>query len=127
MDSNTTVQERTPAESASDEPACARCGRLTPRALMGAWRERERYRVFSRRPGEAARATGGQFRYVYEYKEHLICPACRRGLTRGGAIADPARRRAVVILIAAIVLAVAAALLTPVVLPQLLSAFWQTH
>jgi hypothetical protein len=104
------------------EIACARCGRLTPRGLLAGRRERERYRVFTGRTGAAR----GPYRYVYEYREHLVCPECRTSLERGGRIVDLRRRRAVLIILLAAVLAAAAAALTPVVLPQLLSAFWRT-
>lgn len=110
-----------------DEARCARCGRLTPRWLMSARRERERYRVFAGQPGRTGAVAPGPFRYVYEYREHLLCPDCRTRVDRGGRIVDLRRRRAMVIIVMAAVLAVICAALTPVVLPQLLSAFWQTR
>ena len=56
-----------------------------------------------------------------------MCARCRDRLVRGGRVIDVKTRGAATILIGAIIAAALVAALTPLAMPSLLSAFWQTR
>jgi hypothetical protein len=99
--------------------ACGRCGRKSDTATMRMWSERRRFRI-------ASRDHLGGFRYEYGHRHFGVCEPCHADLSRGGRIADVRTRWGVVALLAMILAGVLMVLAVPVILPQLMSAFWQT-
>ena len=98
--------------------ACPRCAGHADPETMRLWSERRRFRL-------ADPTKPGGFRYAYGHRHFAVCTGCFAELIDGGRIGDLRHRRGVAVLLSAIVLGVLAALLIPVVLPQLMSAFWR--
>jgi hypothetical protein len=118
------IEPRT-AQTARRDPAeapvaCARCDRRTDPEAMRLWSERRRFRVVS--PGDP-----GGFRYEYGDRHFGVCSPCHLELGKSGEVSDLRRRRGVRILLAAMATGIAIILITPMVLPQLMSAFWQSE
>lgn len=102
-----------------DACPCARCRRATAVDALTVWTERQRLRVFS----NELRA----FSYCERRLHHGVCADCLGKLERGAAVGDVEHRRAVVSLVCVAVAGGLLAAALPLVMPSLLSAFWQTH
>jgi RNA polymerase subunit RPABC4/transcription elongation factor Spt4 len=111
------------------EQACERCGRVVPQAELSVWTESERNRVFSGLEGEPeAEASAGArpvFSYVHTDRAYKVCARCLAELTAGAPFNAPAHKRSVTMLVGIILIVVALTVITPFILPALMSALWR--
>jgi hypothetical protein len=117
------------------EEACERCGRLLAGVELQTWTEAERTRVFSgvaapeadsAAKGNSAPGARPIFDYVHTDHVYRVCARCYAQLTAGATFSAPAQKRSVIMLVAIFVAIAALAILTPFILPSLMSAFWRT-
>ena len=102
------------------EIACARCGRLTPVDELSMWGQYEQHRVF-----QGPAAPGGVYGRVRKQCAYLTCQPCHARLEAGGALDDIHNRKVALYAAAVVALGVIIIVMTPVVMPGLLIAFWR--
>jgi hypothetical protein len=114
------------------EIACARCGRSTPVDQLSVWRQDEQHRVFhgppqSPRSADALEASPrpGVYSRVRKHCAYLTCEPCFAQLRGGGGLDDLHNRKVALYAAAVFALGVLIMIMTPVVMPGLLIAFWR--
>ena len=107
--------------------ACARCGRAVPVDELSLWQQDEQIRVF-RGPGrrdQDGSPTRGVYDRVRKRRAYLTCAPCHARLEAGGSLDDIHDRKVILYAAAVVALGVLIIIMTPIVMPGLLIAFWR--